>query len=185
MVITVGAVTDCAATLPGVLAWVVTVSDRCARGEQADAGGPLLSQALQQLGAQVELRVVADGIETVTSALHQALQAGAQLIITTGGTGVGPHDLTPEATAAVITRPVPGVAELLRREGSLHTPTAVLSRGLVGIVDPAVDPAAHPHLAQPALVVNLPGSPSGARDGIATLTPLLGHLLAQLQGEPH
>lgn len=167
--------------------WVVTVSDRCARGQTSDRSGPLLVKDVSAHGAQVTHRIVSDGIAPVQDVLREAANAGAQLILTTGGTGPGPRDLTPEATAGIITRELPGLAELLRSTGARHLPTAVLSRGISGIIDPL---SADHHgqgqtSAAPVAVINLPGSPPGAQQGLACLLPVLPHLLAQLQEGTH
>lgn len=151
---------------------VVTVSDRSARGERPDASGPLLAGLLRELGLEVaEPVVVPDEVEAVRGALRAA--AGSyDLVVTTGGTGLSPRDVTPEATAPLLDRQVPGIAEALRSRNAAAVPTAVLSRGLAGTIGTT-------------LVVNLPGSTGGVRDGIAVLAPVLDHALAQLRGADH
>ncbi|MBD8078703.1 MogA/MoaB family molybdenum cofactor biosynthesis protein [Cellulosimicrobium arenosum] len=156
---------------------VVTVSDRCSRGEAEDRSGPLLVSLLADAGyARVEARVVPDGAESVRDVLTLLLLDGARLVLTTGGTGLAPRDLTPEGTRLVVEREVPGIADELRRRGAEHVQTAVLSRGVAGLAVGADGPA---------LVVNLPGSTGGVRDGWAVLGPLLPHVLAQLDGGDH
>lgn len=154
---------------------VITASDRASSGERADATGPVLVARLIEAGYACEdAIVVADGEDSVEAALRGALATGARLIVTTGGTGVGPRDRTPEATKRVIDREVPGIAELMRRVGSASTPLAALSRGVVGVVDQ-----------DRAIVVNLPGSPRGAAENLETVLPLIGHLLDQVSGGDH
>ena len=151
-------------------AQVVTVSDRSSRGERPDTSGPLLAGLLRELGLEVgDVVVVPDEVEAVRSALRAAARDAYDLVVTTGGTGLSPRDVTPEATGPLLDRTVPGLAETLRARGAAAVPTAVLSRGLAGTIGAM-------------LVVNLPGSTGGVRDGVAVLGPVLEHALAQLHG---
>ena len=154
-------------------ALVVTVSTRAAAGIWDDRSGPVLVDGLTALGLRVSgPLVVADG-EPVAQALREAVAQGFDLVVTTGGTGLTPSDRTPEMTALVIDRPVPGIAEALRAHGvSQGIPTAILSRGIAG-------------LAGQTLVINVPGSPGGARDAVAALAPVLAHALEQIPGSDH
>lgn len=161
-----------------VAAVAITVSDRCASGERTDASGPLLAEALRAAGHEVTTLVIPDGEESVAEALRSALDGGARLVVTTGGTGVGPRDRTPEGTRRVIDRELPGVAELLRAAGTNVSRHAALSRGIAGVVDAT---ATHPG----ALIVNLPGSTGGVRDGVDVVLDLADHVLAQLAGGDH
>lgn len=166
---TVGCVTDKPA------AAVITVSDRSARGEREDASGPAAVDRLRQAGFEVGgPRIVPDGAASVTGAIGAALADGARVIVTSGGTGVGPRDETPEGTRPLLAAELPGVAEALRRHGEQFTPHAVISRGLVGVT-------AGPR----AIVANLPGSSKAVQQGLDVLLPLLPHLLDQLDGGDH
>lgn len=157
---------------------VITVSDRSAAGQRVDLSGPAVAAALAAAGYQTSVVVVPDGEGPVSAALRAALADGARLIVTTGGTGIGPRDRTPEATVMVIDHELPGIAEVLRAEGRKHSVHAALSRGLAGVVDPtATSPS--------ALIVNLPGSPSAAREGIDIVIGLAAHVLHQLSGGDH
>ncbi|MDC5352905.1 MogA/MoaB family molybdenum cofactor biosynthesis protein, partial [Acinetobacter baumannii] len=128
---------------------VITVSDRSAAGEREDAGGPAAVALLRDAGWDCpDADIVPDGADSVEAALRRAVEEGARLVVTTGGTGIAPRDATPEGTARVVTREMPGIAEELRHQGLAQTPRSLLSRGIAGVVDP-----------QGALVVNLPGSP--------------------------
>lgn len=159
----------------------ITVSDRSSDGRREDTSGQVLVAALESLGYVVHGPVVVpDGVETVAGALRDGAVDGHRLIISTGGTGMGPRDLTPEGTRQVITRESPGLAELLRREGAGHTPFAAASRGVVGVIDWPEDQGVGG-----SLVVNLPGRPTAVQEGMDILGPLLPHLLDQVAGGDH
>lgn len=154
---------------------VITVSDRSAAGERDDASGPVAVDALRTAGFACEdAAIVADGADSVEAGLRAALAAGARLIVTTGGTGVGPRDLTPEGTRRVVTRELPGIAEELRRLSTAEKPAGMLSRGVAGVVD-----------GSGALVVNLPGSPRAVASGIPVIVSIAGHVIDQLGGSDH
>jgi molybdenum cofactor synthesis domain-containing protein len=157
-----------------IRALAITVSNRAAAGVYPDRSGPVLADLLASAGCQQVdgPRVVPDG-EPVLAALREAVAAGYDVVVTTGGTGLTPGDLTPEMTRKVIDREIPGVADAIRSAGAAAgIPAAVLSRGLAG-------------LAGTTLIVNLPGSAGGVRDGMAVLAPILGHAVAQARGGDH
>lgn len=157
----------------GARALVVTVSDRSAAGVRADASGPAAVAALRALGFAVgEPVVVPDEAPEVERALREAAASAYDVVLTTGGTGLGPRDVTPEATLAVVEREAPGLADAVRASGGDRVPASVLSRGVAGVVGRT-------------LVVNLPGSPGGVRDGVAVLAGVLGHAVGQLRGGDH
>lgn len=157
---------------------VITVSDRSACGRREDRSGPALAEAVAASGHEVVHRAVVPDDRDALAVLLAALADGEvvapapDLVLTTGGTGIGPRDATPEATAAACERPVPGIAEAIRARSLEVTPHAMLSRGAAGTRGRT-------------LIVNLPGSPGGARDGWAVLAPVAAHACAQLAGADH
>ena len=148
---------------------VLTVSDRVSRGEAQDASGDLLEHLLRTDEYAVVRRVVADEADAIAAAIED-LAASADLVLTTGGTGLAPRDVTPEATRTVLQREAPGIAEALRADSIARTTHGLLSRGVAGVLGRT-------------LVVNLPGSTGGCRDGYAVLRPALGHAVALLGDE--
>lgn len=157
---------------------VITVSDRSAAGTREDRSGPVLAEAIAAAGHEVTVVVVPDGEDSVCRAIRAAVADGVRLVVTTGGTGVGPRDRTPEGTRAVLDRELPGVAELLRARGARASDHAALSRGVAGVVD-------RTDTRPGTVVVNLPGSPKAAAEGAAVLLPLVDHVLDQLDGGDH
>jgi molybdenum cofactor biosynthesis protein B len=157
----------------GARATVITVSDRSFSGARPDTSGPLLVQLLRDLGLQVgDVVLVPDERPAISAALRHAVADGADVVLTTGGTGLSPRDVTPEATRDVLEREAPGLAEVIRATNRDQVPTTVLSRAVAGT-------------AGRTLIVNRPGSTGGVRDGVSALAPVLGHAVAQLRGGDH
>jgi molybdenum cofactor synthesis domain-containing protein len=152
---------------------VLIVSDRSAAGERPDSTGPALTQALEKQGWAVVLsEIIPDDLETIQTRLADISDAGAcDVVLTSGGTGFGHRDVTPEATSSVIDRNAPGIAESLRAASLKATPHAMLSRGVAGIRGQC-------------LIVNLPGSPQGALDNLGFLLPVISHAVQLLRGDP-
>ena len=154
------------------LAGILTISDKGAAGEREDTSGAAIREMLSSLDVSVErYEVIPDDRASITKRLAAwADEAGLDLIVTTGGTGLGPRDLTPEATRDAIDYEAPGLAEAMRQEGLKHTPMAMLSRAVAGVRGRT-------------LIVNLPGSPRGVRENLAVLLPVLPHALETLRGQ--
>jgi molybdenum cofactor synthesis domain-containing protein len=156
-----------------VRATVVCASNRAASGVYEDTTGPVIVEALRDLGFEVTGPVVVRDGDPVADAIRKAVDAGADVVLTTGGTGLTPTDLTPEVTRPLLDREVPGIAEAIRAYGTTQgVGTAALSRGLAGVRGRA-------------LVVNLPGSRGGVKDGLAVLAPMLVHAVQQIAGSDH
>lgn len=154
-------------------ATVIAASNRAAAGVYEDTTGPLIVAALEEAGFDVTGPVVVPDGDPVGEAIRAAVDGGARAVLTTGGTGLTPTDLTPEVTRALLDREVPGIAEAIRAYGAAQgVPTAALSRGLAGV-------------AGQALVVNLPGSRGGVKDGLAVVVPMLRHAVEQITGSDH
>ena len=155
-----------------IRARVIVASNRAAAGVYADTSGPLLLDGLRALGCDVDGPVVVADGEPVGAALRAAVADGIEVVLTSGGTGITPTDRTPEVTRSVLDYEVPGIAEAIRAHSRDTVPTAALSRGLAGVCGRT-------------LVINLPGSTGGAKDGLAVLGPILGHAVDQLRGGDH
>ena len=154
-----------------IRAVAITVSDACARGEREDASGLALVQLLRGIGAEVvDSRILSDDLEPLVRALKEfAAREDVNLIVTTGGTGLGPRDNTPEATRQVIEREAPGIAEAIRAESLKVTPMAMISRGVCGV-------------RSGTLIINLPGSPKAVKESFAVVAPVLPHAIDLLEG---
>ncbi|MDO4259204.1 MAG: MogA/MoaB family molybdenum cofactor biosynthesis protein [Actinomycetaceae bacterium] len=156
---------------------VVTISDRCSRGEATDTSGPLAAGELGAYGVTVDqIVVIPDQVEDIRTAIERARNEGVRLLLTTGGTGISPRDVTPESTEPLLSARLDGIAEAIRRLGQEKSPYALLSRGLVGLVGRGPEAM---------LVVNAPGSPGGVRDAVSVIGPLLAHINDQLAGGDH
>ncbi len=157
-----------------IRAVAITVSDSSARGEQEDASGSALVELLREAGADIVAQeVVSDDLDPLADKLREfAERSDVNLVITTGGTGLGPRDNTPEATLRVIEREVPGIAEAMRMETGNNTPMAMISRGVCGICSGT-------------LIINLPGSPKAVRESFAVIKDVLPHAIALLAGKSH
>jgi molybdenum cofactor synthesis domain-containing protein len=155
-----------------VRARVIVASNRASAGVYSDTSGPLLVAGLRELDCAVDDPVVVPDGEPVAEALRAAVADGMDVVLTSGGTGVTPTDRTPEATRGLLDFEVPGIAEAIRAYSRDHVPAAALSRGLAGV-------------AGRTLIVNLPGSTGGAKDGLAVLGPILRHTVAQIRGGDH
>jgi len=152
---------------------VITCSNRSSAGTRPDGSGQVLAEGLAEAGHEVVHRqVVPDDVEEIRRSVRAALAAGAEVVLTTGGTGLTPTDVTPEAVGPLLDREVSGIAEAIRAVSREAVPTSMLSRGIAGVIGRA-------------LVVTLPGSPGGARDGLAVLLPVLEHAVDQLGGGDH
>ena len=158
--------------MSNIRAVVITVSDACSRGEREDASGAALVQLLDELGAEiVETKILSDDLDPLVQTLTEYAQRDdVNLIITTGGTGLGPRDNTPEATKQVIEREAPGIAEAIRVESLKATPMAMLSRGVCGV-------------RSGTLIINLAGSPKAVRESFSVIAPVLSHALDLLAGK--
>ena len=152
---------------------IITLSDKGSIGERVDESGPVIRELLAGIGAVIEqYEVLPDDTARITAVLTRLADSGTiDLILTTGGTGVAPRDVTPEATRAVIDRELPGMAEAMRAESLKKTPHAMISRAIAGI-------------RKQTLIVNLPGSPKAARENLAVILPALPHAIEKIKGDP-
>lgn len=156
---------------------VITISDRASAGEYTDTSGPLAAELLADHDLTAEVAVVPDDPQQIRRAIRRAIKDGARFVLTVGGTGIAPRDVTPEVTRELVDVELPGIIEAIRARGAQVVATAVLSRAVAGIVTVKNRPA--------ALVVNAPGSSGGVRDTIAVAAPLVAHVIDQLEGGDH
>ena len=152
-----------------IRAAVITVSDKGAKGEREDLSGPAVEETLRGIADVVSREVIPDDADVIMERLVKLADTGLELIVTTGGTGVSPRDVTPEATLAVIDRELPGMAEAMRAASMAKTPRAMLSRAVCGVLGGT-------------LVVNLPGSPRAAKENLAVLVPVIPHAVEKIRG---
>ncbi|MFA5038577.1 MAG: MogA/MoaB family molybdenum cofactor biosynthesis protein [Candidatus Omnitrophota bacterium] len=159
--------------LKGVIAGIVTVSDSCAQGKRRDESGPVLETLLVRVGASlIDRQIVSDDEAAIARAVKRQIRLKADVVLTTGGTGLGPRDVTPEATRLVLQKEIPGLSEAMRSAGSQKTRRAFLSRGVCGVRGKS-------------LIINLPGSPKGAAESWEAIVDLIPHALAMIRGEGH
>lgn len=160
---------------PPLRATVITVSDEIASGRDGNRAGPVAIRELAGYGVEADLQVVPDEVAAIRTAIRAAIAAGSRIVVTSGGTGIGPHDVTVDAVSGLLSYPVPGICEEIRRRGAQHVAAALVSREVAGVV-----------LGEPStFLLTAPGSRGGVRDAIAVLGPLLAHIVAQLDGAGH